>query len=132
MIFWIVDYSTITQAKVVLNTTIRTTAISIINYNIEHLETRMAQPTTYKTRKDSRLNMFYKKVNNKVEIQKTDRLIPQKRQARHSHTNNSFQIPSCKTEYRKESGTDWSKLPENIINSTSLDSFKFSIPKLQY
>jgi hypothetical protein len=66
MIFWIVDYSTITQAKVVLNTTIRTTAISIINYNIEHLETRMAQPTTYKTRKDSRLNMFYKKVNNKV------------------------------------------------------------------
>jgi len=31
----------------------------------------MTQPTTYKTRKDSRLNMFYKIVNNKVEIQKT-------------------------------------------------------------
>ena len=91
----------------------------------------MAQPTTYKTRKDSRLNMFYKIVNNKVEIQKTDRLIPQKRQARHSHTKN-FQLPSCKTEYRKESGTDWSKLPENIINSTSLDSFKSSISELQY
>jgi hypothetical protein len=54
--------------------------------------------------------------------------IPQKRQTRHSHTK-SFQIPSCKTEYRKESFfprtiTDWNKLPENIINSTSLDSFK--------
>jgi hypothetical protein len=41
--------------------------------------------------------------------------------------------PSCKTEYRKESFlprtiTDWDKLPENIINSTSLDSFKSSIP----
>jgi hypothetical protein len=62
--------------------------------------------------------------NNKVEIQKTDRLIPQKMQTRHSHTK-SFQIPSCKTEYRKESFfprtiTDWNKLPENIINSTSL------------
>ena len=28
--------------------------------------------------------------------------------------------------------TDWNKLPENIINSTSLDSFKSSISKLQY
>jgi len=46
--------------------------------------------------------MFYKIVNDKVEIQKTDRLIPQKRQTRHSHTKRC-QIPSCKTEYRKES-----------------------------
>ena len=28
--------------------------------------------------------------------------------------------------------TDWNKLPEDIINSTSLDSFKSSISKLQY
>jgi hypothetical protein len=61
--------------------------------------------------------MFYKIVNDKVEIPKTDRLIPQKRQKRHSHTKR-FQIPSCKTEYRKESFfprtiTDCNKLPEN-------------------
>ena len=99
---------------------------------LQHLEWRSLQDR----RKDSRLNMFYKIVYNKVEIQKTDRLIPQKRQTRHSHTK-SFQIPSCKTEYRKESFfprtiTDGNKLLENIINSTSLDSFKSSISKLQY
>jgi hypothetical protein len=105
---------------------------SSVGNMLQHLEWRSLQDR----RKDSRLNMFYKIVNNKVEIQKTDRLIPQKRQTRHSHTK-SFQIPSCKTEYRKESVfprtiTDWNKLPENIINSTSLDSFKSSISKLQY
>ena len=87
-------------------------------------------------RKDSSLNMFYIIVNDKVEIQKTNRLIPQKRQTRHSHTKR-FQIPSCKTEYRKESVfprtiTDWNKLPENKINSTILDSFKSSISRLQH
>ena len=65
---------------------------SSVGNMLQHLECR----------KDSRLNMFYKIVNDKVEIPKTDRLIPQKRQKRHSHTK-SFQIPSRKTEYRKES-----------------------------
>ena len=105
---------------------------SSVGNMLQHLEWCSLQDR----RKDSRLNMFYKIVNNKVEIPKTDRLIPQKRQTRHSHTK-SFQIPSGKTEYRKESFfprtiTDWNKLPENTINSTSLDSFKSSISKLQY
>jgi hypothetical protein len=71
---------------------------SSVGNMLQHLEWHSLQDR----RNDSRLNMFYKIVNNKVEIQKTDRLIPQKRQTRHSHTK-SFQIPSCKTEYRKES-----------------------------
>jgi hypothetical protein len=105
---------------------------SSVGNMLQHLEWHSLQDR----RKDSRLNMFYKIVNNKVEIQKTDRLIPQKRQTWHSHTK-SFQIPSCKTEYRKEyffprTITDWNKLLENMINSTSLDSFKSSISKLHY
>ena len=74
------------------------TNTSSVGNMLQHLEWRSLQDR----RKDSRLNMFYKIVNNKVEIQKTDRLIPQKRQTRHSHTK-SFQIPSCKAEYRKDS-----------------------------
>jgi hypothetical protein len=70
---------------------------SSVGNMLQHLEWRSLQDR----RKDSRLNMFYKIVNDKVEIQKTDRLIPQKRQTRHFHTKR-FQIPSCKTEYRKE------------------------------
>ena len=70
---------------------------SSVGNMLQYLEWRSLQDR----RKDSRLNMFYKIVNNKVKIQKTDRLIPQKSQTRHSHTK-SFQIPSYKTEYRKE------------------------------
>jgi hypothetical protein len=47
---------------------------------LQHLEWRSLQDI----RKDSRLNMFYKIVNDQVEIKKTDRPIPQKRQTRHS------------------------------------------------
>ena len=105
---------------------------SSVGNMLQHLEWRSLQDR----RKDSHLNMFFKIVYNKAEIQKTDRLIPQKRQTRHSHTK-SFQIPSCKTEYREEyffprTITDRNKLLENIINSTSLNSFKSSISKLQY
>ena len=87
-------------------------------------------------RKDSRLTMLYKIVHDKVEIVKTNKLIPQQRRTRHSHSN-SFHIPSCKTEYRKESFfprtiTDWNKLPDNIIHSTSVDSFKSALSKHTY
>jgi hypothetical protein len=51
---------------------------SSVGNMLQHLEWRSLQDR----RKDSRLNMFYKIVNDKVEIQKTDRLIPQKRQTR--------------------------------------------------
>ena len=116
-------------ARFVTNKYCNTSSVSNM---LQHLEWRSLQDR----RKNSRLNMFYKIVNNKVEIQKNRQTHSTKRQTRHSHTK-SFQIPSCKTEYRKESLfprtiTDWNKLPENIINSTSLDSFKSSISKLQY
>ena len=47
---------------------------SSVGNMLQHLEWRSLQDR----RKDSRLNIFYKIVNNKVEIQKTNRLIPQK------------------------------------------------------
>ena len=59
--------------------------ISSVGNMLQHLEWRSLEDR----RNDSRLNMFYKIVNNKVEIQKTDRLIPQKRQTLHSHTKSS-------------------------------------------
>ena len=68
---------------------------SSVGNMLQYLEWRSLQDR----RKDSRLNMFYKIVNNKVEIQKTDRLIPQKRQTLHSHTKSSkYHLVKLKTE----------------------------------
>ncbi|XP_071145327.1 uncharacterized protein [Mytilus edulis] len=105
---------------------------SSVGSMLQHLEWRSLSDR----RKDSRLVMLYKIEHEKVAIPKNNKLIPQKRQTRHSNSN-SFQIPSCKTQYRKESYlprtiTDWNKLPDNIVNCTSVDSFKSSISKHQY
>ena len=48
---------------------------SSVGNMLQHLEWRSLSDR----RKDSRLNMFYIIVNDKVEIQKTNRLIPQKK-----------------------------------------------------
>ena len=106
--------------------------ISSVGNMLQHLEWRSLSDR----RKDSRLVMLYKIEHEKVAIPKNNILIPQTRQTRHSNSN-SFQIPSCKTQYRKESFfprtiTDWNKLPDNIVNCTSVESFKSSISKHQY
>jgi hypothetical protein len=76
--------------------------------------------------------MFYKIVNDKVEIQKNRQTHSTKKDRHDIPTLNASKYHLCKTEYRKESFfprtiTDWNKSPENKINSTSLESFKSSI-----
>jgi hypothetical protein len=99
---------------------------SSVGNMLQYLEWRSLQDC----RKDTRLNMFYKIVNNKVEIQKTDSFhkkgrhdIPTLKTSKYHliklNTERNLFFP--RTSYRK-----------TLINRTSLISFKSSIPKLQY
>ena len=86
-------------------------------------------------RKNSRLTMLYKIANNHVVIPHTNRLIPQNRQTRHNNSN-SYQIPQCRSEYRKQSFfprtiKEWNTLPESVIKSDTVDSFKRALSELK-
>ena len=82
-------------------------------------------------RTDARLTMFYKIVNNKVAIPKTDRLIPPLRLSRNMHAH-SFQLPSCRTQLRQNSFfprtiKHWNSLPPNTVMSSSVELFKTAV-----
>ena len=87
-------------------------------------------------RTNSRLTMFYKIVNEKVSIPKTDILIPPLRLSRNMHTL-SFQIPSCRTQIRQNSFSprtikDWNHLPLSTVMSGSVESFKAAVSASTY
>ena len=84
-------------------------------------------------RKDARLGMLYKIVNDKV---RGDRLVPPLRSTRNMHQL-SFQIPSNRSEYRKLvyfPGTirDWNSLPPDIVSAKTLDAFKAQVSGLPH
>ena len=84
-----------------------------------------------KRRKEARLSMFYKIVNEKVAISKEGRLLPPKRLTRNMHER-SFQIPSSTNDYRKYSFfprtiRDWNALPPGVATIKSLEAFKASV-----
>ena len=100
---------------------------SSVSDMMHHLQWR----TLADRRTDFRLSMFYKIVNNKVAIPKTDRLIPPLRFSRNMHTL-SFQIPSCRTQIRQNSFfprtiKDWNHLPLSTVMSDSIESFKAAV-----
>ena len=81
-------------------------------------------------RTDFRLAMFYKIVNDKVAIPKTDRLIPLSDS--HATCILSFQIPSCRTQIRQNSFfprtiKDWNHLSLSTVMSDSVESFKAAV-----
>ena len=79
-------------------------------------------------RKIARLTMMYKLANGMVLVNTEDRLIPSDRIARNNNSK-SYQIPSCRTEIRKESYfpktiRDWNALPDNCVTAGNLETFK--------
>ena len=84
-------------------------------------------------RKDARLGMLYKIVNDKV---KGDRLVPPLRSTRNMHQL-SFQIPSSRSDYRTFSYfsrtiRDWNSLPPDIVSAKTLDAFKAQVSGLPH
>jgi hypothetical protein len=84
-------------------------------------------------RKDARLGMLYKIVNDKV---KGDRLVPPLRSTRNMHQL-SFQIPSSRSDYRTffyfpRTIRDWNSLPPDIVSAKALDAFKAQVSGLPH
>jgi hypothetical protein len=79
-------------------------------------------------RKIAKLTMMYKLVNGLVLVNTDDRLISPDRISRNNNTK-AYQIPSCRTEIRKESYfprtiRDCNALPDNCVTIGSLETFK--------
>ena len=85
-------------------------------------------------RKIAKLIMMYKLVNGLVLVNTEDSLIPPDRISRNNNTK-AYQIPSCRTEIRKESYfprtiRDWNALPDNCVTIGSLETFKAHLQDL--
>ena len=75
--------------------------------------------------------MLHKIVNDKVALDKGDRLVPPLRSIRNMHQL-SFQIPSNRSDYRKffyfpRTIRDWNSLPSDIVSAKTLDAFKAQV-----
>jgi hypothetical protein len=86
-------------------------------------------------RMDARLCMFYKIVNDKVAISKTDRLIPPHRHTRNMHSFH-YQVPSCRTQMKQMSFfprtiREWNNLPQSAVMKESIDSFKSALKDIE-
>ena len=108
-------------ARYVLNRYHNTSSVSdmIAELNWNSLENR---------RKMARLNMLYKLANGHINVDTTDKLVPNLRLSRNINSQ-AFQIPSCRTTIRKESFyprtiREWNALPESTVSAPSLESFK--------
>ena len=108
------------------------------NYDRTSSVTEMIDTLNWRTleqrRADSRLSLFYKIVNNLVEIPSSKYLSPCTRPTRHHH-NNTFQIPCSNSDYHLNSFfprtiRTWNSLPNKVVESTSLETFKRNLHKL--
>ena len=80
--------------------------------------------------------MLYKIVNDKVSLDKGDRLVPPLRSTRNMHQL-SFQILSSRSDYRKYSYfprtiRDWNFLHPDIVSIKTLDAFKAQVSGLPH
>ena len=82
-------------------------------------------------RKYIRLCMLYKIKNELVAIPFENKLLPPLRKSR-SINENSFQLPYCRVDYRKQSFfprtiADWNCLDPSISSATTLELFKSNL-----
>jgi hypothetical protein len=85
-------------------------------------------------RKEARLIMMYKIINNMVAINSENHFTKPTRKSRHIQTH-SYAIPSATKDFSKWSFSantfkGWNNLPPNIAASKSLASFKAQVAKL--
>jgi hypothetical protein len=103
---------------------------SSINTMLEDLKWKSLQTR----RKEARLIMMYKIINNMVAINSENHLTKPMRKSRHVQ-NHSYAIPSATKDFRKWSFfvntvKDWNNLPPDIAAAKSLESFKAQVAKL--
>ncbi|KAK6169191.1 hypothetical protein SNE40_020289 [Patella caerulea] len=103
---------------------------SSVDHMLNHLNWRSLE----QRRKDARLTLLYKIVNDKVCIEKSGRLITPSRRTRHTQQH-SFQITSCSSDYRKFSFfprtiREWNSLPPDIVTLETSDAFKAQVSLL--
>ena len=89
-------------------------------------------PTLESRRRNARLAMMYKLTHGMVNIETNTRLKPPIRCSRNM-SKHSFQVPSCRCDFRKGSFfprtiKDWNTLPSVTVTAESLDAFKALIP----
>ena len=94
---------------------------------IEQLEWKSLE----RRRKEARLSMMYKIVNNQVAINPATYFRKPTRKTRHTPPH-GFLLPSTSKDYRKWSFfcntvQDWNSLPPDIAGAESLESFKAQV-----
>jgi hypothetical protein len=85
-------------------------------------------------RKEARLIMMYKIINNMVAINSENHFTKPTRKSRHVQ-NHSYAIPSATKDFRKWSFfvntvKDWNNIPPDIAAAKSLELFKAQVAKL--
>ena len=82
------------------------------------------------------LCLFYKVVNGLVAVPLPDYIQPTHRISRYCHSMTFRQIHTDKDSYKYSSSplaiVQWNALPENVVTSPSLDSFKAAVGELQH
>ena len=110
------------------------------NYRREASVTAMLEELGWRSlkqrRTDQRLIMLYKIVNNLVEVDLSEELIPLTRHSRNSHAK-SFRIPYEKKTYLQYSFLprtikQWNSLPATLATAPSLNVFKSGVCELKH
>ena len=97
---------------------------------------QLAWPTLQERRRAARLAMMYKIHNNLVAVDMSKYLTSKEHSApTRSENSQAFVIPHSAREYHKSSffpktARDWNTLPENLIQSKSIEAFKQGLSKL--
>ena len=80
-------------------------------------------------RKDNRLSLLYKIVNDEVNIDSDDTLVPISRETRLRDDDKKFQtifahLDGYKYSFYPRTIKDWNQLPASTINAPSIETFK--------
>ena len=88
-------------------------------------------PTLQQRRKEARLTMMYKTMNGQISMGLPPYLIPKERQTRQYHPKKFISIASNTNTYKNSfivrTIADWNKLPANVIDQASIETFKAAL-----
>ena len=110
------------------------------NYSREASVTAMVKELGWRSlkqrRADQRLVMLYKIVNNLVDVDLCNELIPLTRNSRNNHSR-AFKIPFEKKSYLQHSFLpwtikQWNNLPSELVTAPNVNAFKSGVCKLEH
>ena len=102
---------------------------------VTNIMSQLQWETLEHRRKIGRLSLFYKMVNDHVDVPISRYLVPQTRQTRHTH-HLAFQKPITTVDYYKYSFfprtvTLWNTLPSNVVSADTVLGFKSALVTLR-